>query len=247
MANGNSVRMLVPPSSTNSRCGGIRTRPVVMGMVRSRMQRYLAESLTIVVVSIIIVLGTLALGGIAVRETASARQLPLAMMPGCFDAPLVQVDGSGIDGEAKLCVADEAVRPALRVANLTPDSVYLALFEYFEQPTTCQSYPCGSADLRDDGSGGTLARMDGIVANGTRRADFRGDFRDLPLTRGAQVTLTLFDRASVRSRDTGYRAHQLLSLPAASANSQPHDLARVRTVGQRVAQAIFLPTTEEAP
>ena len=138
------------------------------------------------------------------------------------------------------------MRPALRVANLTPDTVYLALFEYFEQPSACQAFPCGVADLRDDGSGGTLARMDAIVANGTRRADLRGDFRDVPLTRRSQVTLTLFDRGSVRGGDGRRRAHQLLSLPIAQADGQPGG-SLARYVGQRVARAIFLPPAEDLP
>jgi hypothetical protein len=208
------------------------------------MRRYLAESVVLIAASVIVVvLGTVALGNVAMRETASVPELPLAMTPGCFDAPVVPVDDSGIGGEAKLCVVDDAVRPALRVANLTPDTVYLALFEYFELPSACQSFPCGSADHRGDGSGGVLARIDATVANGTRRADFWGDIRDLPLTRRSQVTLTLFDRGSVRGSDGRRRAHQLLALPITPSEGVPND----HRAGQRVAQAIFLPATEVRP
>jgi hypothetical protein len=200
-----------------------------------------------IIASIVVVLGMVALGGSTLRQVPLVTELPLAKMPGCFDAPVVQVGGSGIAGEAKLCVTDEAVRPALRVANLTPDTAYLALFEYFEEPAICQGFPCTTADLRADGSRGTLARLDAIVANGTRRADLYGDFRDLPLTRRSQVTLSLFDRGSARRSDGRHRAHQLLALPISQIGGAQGGYRADPGAGQRVAQAIFLPIAEENP
>jgi hypothetical protein len=211
------------------------------------VRRYLVESMVPITASIVVVLGMVALGGATLRQSALVPELPLTMMPGCFDAPVVQMSGSGIAGQAQLCVTDDAVRPALRVANLTPDTAYLALFEYFEEPTACQGFPCTSADLRTDGSGGTLARFDATVANGTRRADFHGDFRDVPLTRRSQITLTLFDRGAVRGSDGRHRAHQLLALPLAPVGAAPGGYRADPGAGQRVAQAVFLPVAEERP
>jgi hypothetical protein len=216
-------------------------------MERTIVRRYLAESMVPITASIIVVLGVVAMGGSTQRQPTLVPELPLTMTPGCFDAPVVQVDGSGIAGQAKLCVTDDAVRPALRVANLTPGTAYLALFEYFEEPTTCQRFPCTTADLRADGSGGTLARLDAIVANGTQRADLYGDFRDLPLTRRSQVTLTLFDRGSVRGSDGQRRAHQLLALPIAQLTAGQGGYHADPQAGLRVAQAVFLPIAEENP
>jgi len=214
----------------------------------STMKRYLAESMVIVVASLVLVLGTLALGGLAMRDTVPTVELPLAMTPGCLDAPVVPLGDSGIAGQAVLCVTDEAVRPALRVANLTPDTAYLALFEYFEEPAMCRTSPCGLADLRADGSGGTLARMDATIASGARRADFWGDFRSLSLTRGAQITLLLFDHGSVRGGNNQRRAHQLLALPIAPPNERTGGNGGIdRGIGRAVAQAHFLPPATEIP
>lgn len=211
------------------------------------MKRYFAESAVIVAASIVLVLGTLAMGGVAMRDNGPGPQLSRVMMPGCFDAPVVQLDNSGIVGEAQLCVTDEAVRPSLRVANLTPDTAYLALFEYFEQPSACQGYPCGYADLRPDGTGGTLARMDATVAGGAGRAELWGDFRDLSLTQVAQVTLLLFDRGPVRGVNVQYRAHLLLSLPISPPNSRAGAGGGDRGVGRAVAQAHFLSQSIDEP
>lgn len=167
--------------------------------------------------------------------------------PGCYDAPVVELDRSGIAGEAALCINDEAVRPALRVANLTPDTAYLALFQYFEEPSACQTFPCGPTDLRTDGSGGVMARMDATVANGTGRADFWGDFRDLPISRKTQVTLSLFDRGTVSVTNDRRRAFQLLTLPLTPADgTTPVDRTHP-TMGRQVAQAHFLPAPDAAP
>jgi hypothetical protein len=210
------------------------------------MKRYVAESMVIITASIVLVLGTLAMGGTAMRDAAPTPRLPLSMVPGCIDAPVAELDSSGIGGQAQLCVTDEAVRPGLRVANLTPDTAYLALFEYFEQPTTCQAFPCDHADLRFDGSGGTLARMDATIAGGTRQADLWGDFRAVPLTRDSQVTLTLYDRGSVRGENGQKRAHLLLSLPLVLPGSQT-GAGGDNGHGRAVARAVFLPSAQDAP
>lgn len=212
------------------------------------MKRYLAESMVIVAASIVLVLGTLAMGSVALRDDGPSPQLSRVTMPGCLDAPVVPIDNSGIAGQAQLCVTDEAVRPSLRVANLTPDTAYLALFEYFEQPTACVAYPCGYVDLRADGTGGTLARMDATVAGGSRRAELWGDFRDLSLTQAAQVTLLLFDRGAARGGNGQHRAHLLLSLPIAPPDGRAgNSTGGDRGIGRAVAQAHFLPPAAEVP
>jgi hypothetical protein len=211
------------------------------------VRRYLAESMVPITASIVVMLGMVALGGSTLRQAPLVPELSLKMMPGCFDTPVAQVGGSGIAGQAQICITDDAVRPALRVANLTPDTAYLALFEYFEEPAACQGFPCTTADLRADGSGGTLARLDATVANGTRRADFNGDFRDVPFTRRSQITLTLFDRGSVRGSDGRHRAHQLLALPISQPGGAQGGYRADPGAGHRVAQAVFLPIAEEHP
>ncbi|HZO28496.1 MAG TPA: hypothetical protein VFH48_21175 [Chloroflexota bacterium] len=212
------------------------------------MKRYLAESMVIVAASIVLVLGTLAMGSMALRDDGPSPQLSRVKMPGCLDVPVVPIDNSGIAGQAQLCITDEAVRPSLRVANLTPDTAYLALFEYFEQPTACLGDPCGYADLRSDGTGGTLARMDAAVAGGARRAEFWGDFRDISLKLDAQVTLLLFDRGTVRGGNGQYRAHLLLSLPIVPPDGRAGTgSGGDRGIGRAVAQAHFLPPAAEEP
>jgi len=212
------------------------------------MRRYVAESLVLITISIVLALGTLAAGGLTLRDAVPTPELSHAMMPGCFDAPIAPLDDSGIAGQAALCLTDEAVRPSLRVANLTPDTAYQVVFAYFEEPGACQSFPCSQADLRADGTGGTLARMDATIAGGARRAEFWGDFRNLVLTRRAQVTLTLFDRGSAQGVTGQRRAHLLLALPGAPPDERSGSNGTTTAPqGRRVAQAIFLPQPDDAP
>lgn len=212
------------------------------------MKRYVAESLVFITLSLALVLGTLVAGRLVFRDTAPVPELPHATMPGCFDAPVAPIDDSGIVGQAALCLTDDAVRPSLRVVNLTPDTVYLTLFEYFEEPGACRASPCGHRDLRSDGTGGTLARMDATIAGGSRRAEFWGDFRNIVLTRRAQITLTLFERGTVRGTSGQQRAHLLLALPIAPPTERTGAATNATASdGRRVAQAIFLPMPDESP
>jgi hypothetical protein len=87
--------------------------------------------------------------------------------------------------------------------------------------------------------------MDATIAGGTRRADLWGDFRDVPLTQSAQVTLTLFDRGSVRDGDLQRRAHLLLSLPVVPTDARTGSTDR--NAGRAVARARFLPQVDELP
>lgn len=203
------------------------------------MNRFLAEILACTTAIAIVAVMAVAVGGLVFRTISSPPRLPHVTVPGCFEAPLVQLAGSGIDGEAKLCIADDAVRPTVRVANLTPGTAYLALFLYVDQPSACRVMPCAVADLLADSTAGILARMDATVANGTRRADFWGDFRDLSLAPGSQVTLTLLDRGAVTAADSRRRARQLLALPAALSMTPTSDPLADRSAGLAVAQAVF--------
>src|ERR1044071_1715741 len=101
------------------------------------MKHWLVEMSTLGAFSLVVALGAIALGGTTARQAALAPTLPLTTMPGCSDAPVFPVDGSGITGEAKLCITDEAVRPAVGAAIGSPDTVYMTLIQYVEPQPAC--------------------------------------------------------------------------------------------------------------
>jgi hypothetical protein len=132
---------------------------------------------------------------------------PLAVSSGCSNAPVTQLAGSGLRGSARLCFSDEAVRPAMRVEGLTPGEAYTAWLAYFDRPLACKQTPCSGADVLGKDPVGTLGRMDGIVADGTRTAELHGDLRDLRVSGGSQVALLLFGHGAARQGNGGRNHH----------------------------------------
>ena len=186
--------------------------------------------------SALIALAVLAVGG-GLRASPIPLPSRLVEQAGCWDTRLVALDRSGIVGHARLCAPDEGVRAGMAAEGLTSGVAYTAWLVYFDRPSECRVARCAVDDLLGEEPVGIIGRMDGTVANGTRKAEFAGDFRDLRASSTSQVILLLFERGQAGSPDSRRRARQLLSLHVGRPNGlpagAPDDGARL------VAQAIF--------
>jgi hypothetical protein len=200
------------------------------------MHRMIVEISATLGASAVIVAGVLAAGG---HIKAAPPPIPAYVdrQAGCLDAPVFALDSSGVVGRAKLCIVDEGVRPAAEVEGLNPGTTYAAWFAYFDRPQECQKLRCTVEDLRGENAAGVAGRMDGIVADGTRKAQLHGDFRDLRVVSGSELSLFVFERGPVSVGDTRARAHQLLTLPLPGPNVPSTGAAAGG--GRLVAQAVF--------
>ncbi|MCC6176773.1 MAG: hypothetical protein IT305_15800 [Chloroflexi bacterium] len=205
------------------------------------MHRILVEMAVTVGASALIAGAVLVAGNSSLKPAPAPPPAYVTQPPGCRDAPILEVRGSGVTGRAKLCILDEGVRSAADVEGLTPGTTYTTWIAYFDRPLECQKPHCALDDLRGTAMG-VAGRMDGIAADGFRRAQFNGDLRDLKLAGRSEVWLLVFDRGPTIASDGQLRASQLLSA------SSP--LLRVPTVGDAtgdrvVAQAIFSMLSEQ--
>ena len=186
--------------------------------------------------SAVIALAVAVAGG-AIRPAPAPLPSPLVERAGCWDTRLVTLDRSGITGRARLCTADDGARAGLEAEGLTPGIAYTTWLVYFDRPAECRAARCAVDDLLGEQPVGIIGRMDGAVANGTRKAHFAGEFRDLRLGDASQVTLLVFERGGAGSPDNRRRARQLLSLDVARLGAPP---ASATDDGARlVAQATF--------
>lgn len=175
------------------------------------MRRALTEIGPFVVVSVLIAAGALMVGG---NMTVPPAPVPayLSQRPGCLDAPIFAMAGASVTGRARLCIVDEGVRPVADIEGLTPGTAYVTWFGYVDRPELCQKPRCALDDLLGETAEGVSGRMDGMVADGFRKAQFAGDFRDVRLTSGSQALIFVFERGAVTAGDTRARARQLLTL-----------------------------------
>jgi hypothetical protein len=161
----------------------------------------------------------------------------LAEQAGCLDTRLVALDRSGVSSRSRLCSPDEGVWAGIEAEGLTSAVAYTAWLVYFDRPRECRAARCAVDDLLGEEPVGVIGRMDGTVANGTRKASFSGDFRDLRLSSASQVMLLVFERGQAGSPDNRRRARQLLSLHVARLGAPP--VSAADDAARTVAQAIF--------
>lgn len=182
------------------------------------MHRWLVEIGATVGVSVLMAAGALAAGrSLAAAPPPASAPSFANQQPGCFEAPVVALDHSGVTGRARLCIVDEGVRPLVDVEGLTPNTAYAALMMYFDRPQVCLKQRCAMDDLLPSTDAGVAARLDAIVADGFRKATFRGDLRDLRLSSKSEVSILVLDRGPVTVGDTRGRARRLLDVQAPAA------------------------------
>ena len=142
----------------------------------------------------------------AVRTPAVANA-----QQGCLDAPVAPMGDAAIDGNARLCVTEDAVQAYVDTGNLTAGNAYTAWFVYFDRPETCQATPCSPADAIGDNPPGVFGRMDSLVADPAGIGDFAGNFRGLRLSSGSIVRVAIFGHGAASTDDNRTLARQLLT------------------------------------
>jgi hypothetical protein len=163
---------------------------------------------------------------------------PLVLEAGCHRAGVIDAEGSGITGRAKLCATEDGHSFALEAEGLMVGHAYTAWLAYFDRPIECQWRPCGFGDALGEEPVGVLARMDGRVADRSTEI-FWGDFHGLRLSRGSQATLYLLGRGVILSDDNRHRARQLLALRAVRIDDPAPDAASDNPVRAFAARAVF--------
>jgi hypothetical protein len=195
------------------------------------------ESLLLIGASGSIALVVFLVGAFAIPAVGPQVRLPSG--PSCFEANVGDPVDSGITGSARLCVVDEAIRPAMQVWGLSTGVAYTAWFVYFDRPTECRANPCAEVDFLGTAPAGTFTRMDGVVADGTRQAMLWGDLRDVRLSAGSQVTLALFRHGPVSAGANKVRNRQLLMPSLPKLGAHPFDpTSSDQSLG--VARAVFV-------
>lgn len=124
------------------------------------------------------------------------------------------VSGSGITGNASLCVDEESLSTTLRTRNLVPGTAYTVWFAYFDNPANCiVAGQCGGPDLVTPAASptGVFGRMDDAIAGSNGRLTFRGNFRGFRAAPGSTIILFLFTHGSADPTDLRERARQLLT------------------------------------
>jgi hypothetical protein len=175
-----------------------------------KMRRALIEAGSFVVVSVLIAAGVLIVGS---NMTSVPPLVPAyaGLRPGCRSTPVTGLDDSGLNGSARLCLADAGIHPVADVEGLTPGTGYVTWFGYFNRPELCLKTLCTVDDLRGERAEGVAGRMDRIATDGFRRAQFSGEFRDVRLRRGSQALIVVFERGAMPSEDARPAVRQLLT------------------------------------
>ena len=156
--------------------------------------------------------------------------------------------GTGISGEATLCVTDSSTRLLAQAQSLLAGHAYTAWFIYFDNPALCKTPgKCGGADLIGPvitDPAGVFGRMDSAVAPDSGNLQFRGRLRGFHVSPGSQILLAIFDHGPA-STDLKERARQLLT-PESPILGAP-GLGVVVQKGFPVASAAFINITLSEP
>jgi hypothetical protein len=162
------------------------------------MRRALRDTLILAGAPAALALAVLVLGG-TLRRTSPAEThsalAPDSLWPAseCHTTTVVPARGSGVAGGALLCIAVDAVRPAIYASGLTPGAAYSAWMLSFDRlpdrrpEALADDIPFGSERANASGRlGSGVASYDGAI-------HLQGHFDDRPLPSGSRVTLLLID------------------------------------------------------
>lgn len=163
---------------------------------------------------------------------------PLIVEAGCHQASVIDLEGIGIEGRAKLCPLDDGFSLAVEAEHLVVGHAYTVWLGYFDLPVHCQWNPCGLGDVLGDEPLGVLGRMDGRVADRSTET-FWGDFHGLRLSRGSQVILFLLSHGQASGDDNRYRARQLLTPQLPDFGAPVLGTSADGTVSTATARAVF--------
>jgi hypothetical protein len=131
----------------------------------------------------------------------------------CHDRDLTALGGSAIRGQALLCIDEGSVEATLIPERLATGHVYTAWLLYASDPTSCQTTPCEGAGPSEQSEHWVRARIDGVIADGTRAARLSSTYRALHLAQRSQVLLVLVDAGEPRAGAGPTPAHLILLPP----------------------------------
>jgi hypothetical protein len=176
-----------------------------------RMYRFGLDLLVTITASTIMLAGVLLAGSAVAQPAPRAATWPIDDGSACRELPVTALAASTVEGQARLCLDDGAVRAGLQVSGLSPGQAYTAWLAYFDRPADCGQAPCGLVDLLGENPPGVLGRVGGGVPNYTRAMELHAELHDLMLTPGAQVSLLLLNHGSASIVDARARARQILT------------------------------------
>lgn len=142
----------------------------------------------------------------------------------CDTQSVIPLSGSGIQGNAILCINSNDVRGELQTKHLMAGDAYTVWFVYFDDPSQCvDGGPgvCGPTDFTGDKPLGVFGRFDSVVAPQNGKAHFSGRVRDLHPAHGSQIWLLMLRHGPVDMTDGAHRARQLLT-PEDPGAGAPH-------------------------
>jgi hypothetical protein len=175
------------------------------------MHRFGLDLLATVTASTIMLAGVLLAGTAIAQPAPRPAAWPADDAGACQELTVTALAASSVEGRARLCLDDGALRPTLQVHGLTPGHAYTAWLAYYDQPATCAQAPCGLIDLRGENPPGVLGRVGGGVPTAPGTLDLRTELSDLVLAPGAQVSLLLLHHGPASMVDARMRARQILT------------------------------------
>lgn len=152
------------------------------------MCRWFVKSIALSGMSVAVALGVFVAGTVMAHPAAEGDPPEWWPVSECYTATIVALGKSGVTGSALLCMADNAVRPAIYVSGLTPGQTYSALVLPFEHWLECGSPPCDAVRSKS-GSPRIVGHLGDVSARSDGTTHFRGHFDGWSLRSGADVTL----------------------------------------------------------
>ena len=129
----------------------------------------------------------------------------------CEKQPVVPLLAA-VQGEGKLCIANDGLRARMQVQELTLGDAYTVWWTYIDDPSLC-AIPgeCGNEAFVGDNPLGVFGRMDSVVASGKMNESFSGTVRGFQPSSGSQVWYFLFGHGPADMGDKRHLARQLLT------------------------------------
>jgi len=162
------------------------------------MRRGLRDTLILAGAPTALALAVLLLGGTLARTVPADTEAALTPDPlwpasDCYTTTIVAVRNAGVAGGALLCLAADAIRPALYATGLTPGGLYSVWLTSFDRPSDRSPDSLVGDDLFSPDRPDLFGRRGGGVAPFDGAVHVQGHVSDRHLASGSQVVLVLVD------------------------------------------------------
>lgn len=116
------------------------------------------------------------------------------------------------EGTARLCISEHSLNATIRAKKLSPGHAYTVWWVYFDDPSQCAlPYECDLVDFSGANPLGVFGRMDSAISPRRGVAKFKGSWRGMQPSNGAQVWLLVFGHGAADFADGRHLARQLLT------------------------------------